>query len=87
MPYPPFAQHLALHGSQLDLRNRGPLLVPDVLRTGAISVILGPPLDQVTAAMHVIDLFRLPQFRSLPRKPVGGDGSVVFAVPAVAASF
>jgi hypothetical protein len=37
--------------------------------------------------MHAIDLFRLPQFRALPRKPLGGDGNVVFAVPAVAASF
>ena len=87
VPYPPFAQHLAVHGSQLDLRNRGPLLVPDILQTGPISVILGPPLDQVTPAMHAIDLFRLPQFRALPRKPIGGDGNVVFAVPAVAASF
>ena len=81
VPYPPFAQHLALHGSQLDLRNRGPLLVPDILQTGQILVILGPPLDQVTPAMRVIDLFRLPQFRALPRKPVSGEGSVVFAIP------
>ncbi|MDP9362051.1 MAG: carboxypeptidase-like regulatory domain-containing protein, partial [Acidobacteriota bacterium] len=81
VPYPPFAQHLALHGSHLDIRNRGPLLVPDILQTGPISVILGPPLDQVTPAMRVIDLFRLPQFRSLPRKPVGAEGTVVFAVP------
>src|SRR4051794_3820635 len=87
VPYPPFAQHLALHGSRLDIRNRGPLLVPDILQTGAISVILGPPLDQVTPAMHLIDLFRLPQFRALPRKPVGGDANVIFAVPRIAASF
>lgn len=80
VPYPPFAQHLALHGSQLDLRNRGPLLVPDILQTGPISVILGPPVDQVTPAMRMIDLFRLPQFRALPRKPVGREGSVVFAL-------
>ncbi|HXH41411.1 MAG TPA: hypothetical protein VNN08_22480 [Thermoanaerobaculia bacterium] len=83
VPYPPFAQHLALHGSQLDLRNRGPLLVPDILQTGPISVILGPPTDQVTPAMRAIDLFRLPQFRGLPRRPVGGEGSVVFALPRV----
>jgi hypothetical protein len=87
VPYPPFAQHLALHGSRLDIRNRGPLVVPDILQTGPIAVILGPPLDQVTPAMHVVDLFRLPQFRALPRKPVGGDGNVVFAVPRMAASF
>ncbi len=85
VPYPPFAQHLALHGSQLELRNRGPLLVPDILQTGPISVILGPPVDQVTPAMRVIDLFRLPQFRGLPRKPVGGEGSVVFALPRMTA--
>jgi hypothetical protein len=87
VPYPPFAQHLALHGSRLDIRNRGPLVVPDILQTGPIAVILGPPLDQVTPAMHVLDLFRLPQFRALPRKPVGGDGNVVFAMPRVAATF
>jgi hypothetical protein len=87
VPYPPFAQHLAIHGSRLDIRNRGPLVVPDILQTGPISVILGPPLEQVTPAMHVIDLFRLPQFRALPRRPVGGDGNVVFAVPRVAATF
>jgi hypothetical protein len=61
--------------------------VPDILQTGPISVILGPPLDQVTPAMHVIDLFRLPQFRALPRKPVGGDANVVFAVPGARATF
>lgn len=31
--------------------------------------------------MRVIDLFRLPQLRALPRKPVGREGSVVFALP------
>jgi hypothetical protein len=86
VPYPPFAQHLALRGA-FDLRNRGPLVIPDILETGPISVILGPPVDQVTPAMHAIDLFRLPQFRGLPRKPVGGEGNVVFAVPRMAASF
>jgi hypothetical protein len=85
VPYPPFAQHLALHGSQLDLRNRGPLLIPDILQTGPISVILGPPVEQVTPAMRAIDLFRLPQFRMLPRKPAGGEGSVVFALPRILA--
>ena len=87
VPYPPFAQHLALHGSRLDIRGRGPLVVPDILQTGPISVILGPPVDQVTAAMRLVDLFRLPQFRALPRKPVGGDGNVVFALPKVTATF
>jgi len=87
VPYPPFAQHLALNGSRLDIRGRGPLVVPDILQTGPISVILGPPLDQVTPVMRAVDLFRLPQFRALPRKPLGGDGNVVFAVPRMAASF
>jgi hypothetical protein len=87
VPYPPFAQHLALHGSRLDIRGRGPLVVPDILQTGPIAVILGPPLDQVTPVMRVVDLFRLPQFRALPRKPLGGDGNVVFTVPRMAASF
>jgi len=61
------------------------LLVPDILQTGPISVILGPPVDQVTPAMRMIDLFRLPQFRGLPRKPSGGEGSVVFARPGMPA--
>jgi hypothetical protein len=78
VPYPPFAQHLAIHGSQLDIRARSTLLIPDILQTGPISVILGPPLEQVTPAMAAIDLFRLPQFRLLPRKPVGGDSHIVF---------
>jgi hypothetical protein len=77
VPYPPLAQHLALHGSQLELRNRGPLLIPDILETGAITAILGPPPAEITPQMHAIDLFRLPQFRGLPRKPVIGD-RVVF---------
>jgi len=81
VPYPPFAQHLALHGSQLDLRNRGPLLIPDILETAPISAILGPPLSEVTPLMRVIDLFRLPQYRALPRHPVPENGSVVFARP------
>jgi len=87
VPYPPFAQHLALHGSRLDVRSRGPLVVPDILQTGMIAVILGPPPDQVTPAMRAIDLFRLPQFRALPRKPVGSDANVVFAHPRITASF
>lgn len=78
VPYPPFAQHLALHGSQLDMRDRGPLVVPDILETAPISAILGPPLAEVTPPMRAIDLFRLPQYRGLPRKPVPGDGRVVF---------
>jgi hypothetical protein len=86
VPYPPFAQHLALHGSHLDLRARGPLLVPDVLETAPISVILGPPPEQVTPLMRAIDLFRLPQFRALPRRAVGGGGNVAFAAPRAAAS-
>lgn len=77
---------LAPHASASGKRKPGTrilltLLVPDILQTGPISVILGPPVDQVTPAMRVIDLFRLPQFRWLPRKPVGGEGSVVFALP------
>jgi len=77
---------LAPHASASGKRRPGTrilltLLVPDILQTGPISVILGPPVDQVTPAMRVIDLFRLPQFRWLPRKPVGGEGSVVFALP------
>jgi hypothetical protein len=78
VPYPAFAQHCALHGSQLQLMNRGPLVVPDILETGPIVAILGPPPEQVTAEMRRIDLFRLPQFRGLPRKPVGAEGRVVF---------
>jgi len=70
VPYPALAQHLALHGSQLDLRNGGPLLVPDILETGPLFTILGPPLGEITPAMRMIDPFRLPQYRSLPRKPV-----------------
>lgn len=80
VPYPAFAQHLALHGSQLALQNRGPLLVPDILETAPISVILGPPLAEMTPAMRMIDLFRLPQYRGLPRRAVGADGRVVFSV-------
>lgn len=86
VPYPPFAQHLALHGSHLDIRNGGPLVVPDILQSGPIVVILGPSLDQVTAAMRAIDLFRLPQFRGLPRKPLDGRGIVNFARPQAAAA-
>ena len=70
VPYPAFSQHLALHGSMLDLRNRGPLLVPDILETGPISVLLGPPPSTVTPSRN--DLFRLPQYRGAPRKPVTG---------------
>ena len=70
VPYPVFSQHLALHGSMLDLRNRGPLLVPDILETGPISVLLGPPPSTVTPSRN--DLFRLPQYRNVPRKPVTG---------------
>jgi len=70
VPYPAFSQHLALHGSMLDLRNRGPLLVPDILETGPISVLLGPPPSTVTPSRN--DLFRLPQYRNVPRKPVTG---------------
>lgn len=79
VPYPPFAQHLALHGSQLTLQNKGPLLIPDILETAPISVILGPPPSEVTPAMRMIDFFRLPQYRSLPRKPVGAGGAVAFS--------
>jgi len=75
VPYPAFSQHLALHGSMLDLRNRGPLLVPDILETGPISVLLGPPSSSVTPSRN--DLFRLPQYRSVPRKPVTGP-TVIF---------
>ena len=82
VPYPAFAQHLALHGSELELHNRGPLVVPDILETAPISAILGPPPSELSPAMHVIDLFRLPQYRGLPRKPIGADGRVVFAVRA-----
>ncbi|HEX9162617.1 MAG TPA: carboxypeptidase-like regulatory domain-containing protein, partial [Thermoanaerobaculia bacterium] len=63
VPYPPFAQHLALHGSQLQLTNRGPLLIPDILATGPLFAILGPPPDTVPPQWRQIDLFRLPQFR------------------------
>ena len=82
VPYPPFAQHLALHGSQLTLQNKGPLLIPDILETAPISVILGPPSSEVTPAMRMIDLFRLPQYRSLPRKPLGAGGAVAFSLRA-----
>jgi hypothetical protein len=70
VPYPAFSQHLALRGSTLDLRNRGPLLVPDILETGPITVLLGPPPSTVTPSRN--DLFRLPQYRNVPRKPVTG---------------
>jgi hypothetical protein len=75
VPYPAFSQHLALHGSTLVLRNGGPLLVPDILETGPISVLLGPPPSTVTPSRN--DLFRLPQYRGVPRKPVTGP-TVVF---------
>jgi hypothetical protein len=70
VPYPAFSQHLALHGSTLVLRNRGPLLIPDILETGPISVLLGPPPSSVTPSRN--DLFRLPQYRGVPRRVVGG---------------
>ena len=75
VPYPAFSQHLALHGSTLVLRNRGPLLVPDILEAAPISVLLGPPPSTVTPSRN--DLFRLPQYRGVPRKPVTGP-AVVF---------
>ena len=70
VPYPAFAQHLALHGSMLDLRNRGPLLVPDILETAPLSVLLGPSPNEIGPDLRRIDLFRLPQYRGVPRKPV-----------------
>jgi hypothetical protein len=70
VPYPAFAQHLAYHGSMLDLRNRGPLLVPDILETAPLSVLLGPSPNEIGPALRRIDLFRLPQYRGVPRKPV-----------------
>jgi hypothetical protein len=78
VPYPAFSQHLALHGSTLVLRNRGPLLVPDILATGPISVLLGPPPSAVVPSRN--DLFRLPQYRGVPRKIVSGP-LVVFSAP------
>lgn len=70
VPYPAFAQHLALHGSMLDLRNRGPLLVPEILETAPLSVLLGPSPNEIGPDLRRIDLFRLPQYRGVPRKPV-----------------
>ncbi|HEX9501874.1 MAG TPA: hypothetical protein VGA10_09500, partial [Thermoanaerobaculia bacterium] len=83
VPYPAFSQHLALHGSTLVLRNRGPLLIPDILETGPISVLLGPPPSAVAPSRN--DLFRLPQYRGIPRKIVGGP-LVVFSAPGSIAS-
>jgi len=76
VPYPAFSQHLALHGSMLVLRNRGPLLIPDILETGPISVLLGPSPSAVAPSRN--DLFRLPQYRGVPRKIVAGP-LVVFS--------
>jgi hypothetical protein len=78
VPYPAFSQHLALHGSMLALQNRGPLLVPDILETAPISVLLGPPPSAVVPGRN--DIFRLPQYRGVPRKPVTG-AVVVFSAP------
>ncbi|HYS52159.1 MAG TPA: hypothetical protein VER58_00160 [Thermoanaerobaculia bacterium] len=78
VPYPAFSQHLALHGSMLAVRNRGPLLVPDILETAPISVLLGPPPSTVVPSRN--DIFRLPQYRGVPRKPVTGT-MVVFSAP------
>jgi len=82
VPYPALAQHLALHGSQLDIQNKRPLIVPDILATAPISAILGPPPAEVTPQMRAIDLFRLPQYRGLPRKLVAGN-QVAFAMRSI----
>jgi hypothetical protein len=82
VPYPAFSQHLALHGSMLVLRNRGPLLIPDILETAPISVLLGPPPSAVAPSRN--DLFRLPQYRGVPRKIVNGPVVVFNASGSVA---
>lgn len=79
VPQPVFAQHQNLRREQPLLRQAGPHRVRDLLATGPIDVLLGPPEDDVTSRTRGLDIFAFDRFAEVPRQRLEpGATDVVF---------
>lgn len=76
VPNQAFSFHQTLRGQDSDVYGGGPLAIPNILATGPITVILGPPPTEVPEGP---DFFTIPGAAArYPKKDAPPDGHVVF---------
>lgn len=80
IPYEAFSRHQVMRGLDQEVRNRGPLVVPDVLATDVVTVQRGPDPDQLPRGVNTIeDACMRPEYRPLCSSLlVGAEGGVTF---------
>jgi hypothetical protein len=62
VPQPALAMHLGLRREPAVARPSRPMRARDLLATGPIDVLLGPPTAEVTGRLMGVDFWALPQF-------------------------
>lgn len=78
VPQPVLAQHQTMRRNPPLLRGAGPQSFRDLLATGPIDVLLGPPEKDVDPRQRHLDIFAFADYANVPRQRVGaGETDVV----------
>lgn len=83
VPQPVLAEHQTLRRNPPLLRGAGPQHFHDLLATGPIDVLLGPPLEEVASRARGLDLFALVQYAGAPRQRLVPGTTDVVLTPSV----
>lgn len=81
IPQPVLAQHQEMRRNPEVLRGSGPQHFADLLMTGPLDIVLGPPEVEIEPRFRHLDIFAFPQYAEVPRQRLeAGAADVVFTL-------